>query len=1361
MRDLHVSTGLMDDRKFQDFIGFMQRYAKHLLFINTTEDNVNHTWENFFKNDILLLAANVATKDAEELRSIYKDLNKKFEQNKTIDNFTELVAFTFSGFEKINTWYKLSAGDNILRQSLATYIQSYLQKEFEIISVIIGQIRERIKGEFQSHELINKIEQIDETLAKMDPIWRQSKKDTLLSDIIFSGDTDQQKLTRASLVLDKTFNTVFHATEKIIKRCSDYFEAAIRLKQNRQDHYPHVALIIAFIKLYEYVKGDFNNIPQRLLDFYYREVLKIKEKEPVPDETFVVFELAKGFDTCEVKKGTQLSAGKDKQNKELIYETEKDIVINKAQVDSLKTILIEKDSQDKILHYYADTILPVNGQNGKVYRDIFGEKKKQAETTVGFAIASTQFYLAKSQRKITIVFELDEDIDASEFHTDIITLKLTGEKGWLSSDNPDDKISITSLNKINPKEIELIFSISIAQPSSIVAFDPKIHDGNFLTVHPVLQCLLKFPSQFEDSTNNTSVDTDEITQINTLQKIKVNNISITAEVGNIDAAMSFDGVKDLLLENHEAILDNKKPFYPFTVVPKIGSSFYIGCNDLYYKEIEKLSLNIEWMLPDNFSTYYEKYPPPYDANKFTASLNILIDKNWKKINDIPLVDADTSEPKFRSVKIDFTRIKYSETGEQNQEVLKFDTSKKDHTLKLKLNYPDFGHGVYPQLITSSVMEKATSKETSLEKVKKRLHGSFGIELPPDMDDRSGSLKVVVYDVLEMKRNDEEARNMIIKGLRDIIRQSIRLRETNDQNEDISAENANTEIVTDYNLVNRIFSWFGISKRIDRDKDTVSDVTKGLTKKTHVEFISLISGEVNNTINKTVVKIVDRILEARRAGNTEGSTIAAILNEEFKEANEILNDMIAKKIAIVLSTNEIPPPPYSPLINTISLSYLSTKKYESGDDQIFHITPFGTAEIDLSLSEENTLIHSNQIFPKSLINIANIELQGILFIGIKDILPKQNLSLLIRLAEGIRVKDSKPPDVSWFYSRNNEWVELKEDHLISDSTYGLQTTGVIEFSIPADANNKSTLFNEVLYWLCAGVKKETDAFPYLVDVKAQATIVRFKDSTGNSQHLKLPLEAEKIKTLIDDIPRIKKVSQPLSSFNGKAGENERDYYTRVSERLRHKSRAIANWDFERLVLEEFPSLYKVKCINNYVDGHFAVGHVTVVPIADLRNKNYAGSNILIPKINYIDLKKIEDFLHSKSSPFARIHAINPKLEHVLISCKVKFNAGVDKGFYLQKLNDDLIDFLTPWATGDMDAVSFSAKIFASSIINFIDRQSYVNYVADLVMQQYIENDKGERQFVTDSRQLTSLVETELTTDHSILVSAPKHEIDVAE
>ncbi len=54
----------------------------------------------------------------------------------------------------------------------------------------------------------------------------------------------------------------------------------------------------------------------------------IKEKNAVPDQAYIIFELAKGFDTCLVKKGTKLSAGKDKLNLELIYATDKDVVLN-------------------------------------------------------------------------------------------------------------------------------------------------------------------------------------------------------------------------------------------------------------------------------------------------------------------------------------------------------------------------------------------------------------------------------------------------------------------------------------------------------------------------------------------------------------------------------------------------------------------------------------------------------------------------------------------------------------------------------------------------------------------------------------------------------------------------------------------------------------------------------------------------------------------------------------------------------------------------------------------------------------------------------------------------------------------------
>src|SRR5205823_8633641 len=98
------------------------------------------------------------------------------------------------------------------------------------------------------------------------------------------------------------------------------------------------------------------------------------------------------------------------------------------------------------------------------------------------------------------------------------------------------------------------------------------------------------------------------------QKIQVSTAKIMVREGSVQSKISFDGVKDLVLENDESILDYKKPFYPFTAIPKVGSSFYIGCKDLFYKKIQDLSINIEWVLPDNFSSYYQRYFPPYDSN---------------------------------------------------------------------------------------------------------------------------------------------------------------------------------------------------------------------------------------------------------------------------------------------------------------------------------------------------------------------------------------------------------------------------------------------------------------------------------------------------------------------------------------------------------------------------------------------------------------------------------------------------------------------------------------------------------------------------------------------------------------------------
>jgi hypothetical protein len=1403
MQALHATDALMDNRNMQEMIAYMQRFAKNLLFINPDKDQVDfeESWEHYFNNDILFLIANVSTKNVDGLKKVYDNLSGFFNGDKTAQNFIELVEFIFSRFIKIDNWYKASFPDATLRQEFTLYILSYLQNELEITREImlyaLNQVNDR-----------KKIDAFRNALLNMDDIWNlQTKENIALREKIFAGRDDQEKLTNAAALLHKTFDTIYHATATIVNKCASYFEEAIRLKQEyHHDHNPHVALIITFLRLYTYAKSELNKVPERHLHFYYKDILKIRAKDAIPDQTFLIFELAKGFEAALIKKGTQVSAGKDKQNKELLYETEKEIVVNKAQVSSLHSIFIDRNDNQQVLNYYKKTFSLIIGKVTEASShaagmfQLFGDTKTVAADHIGFALSSTQLYLAKGERQVIITFDSPGAIEApgkpgdpvtEVFDTSIIKLLLTGEKGWIDSDLSKNEIRIDSLKRTSANTIQLDFTISIKQEQAIIAYNRKLHGGDFNTISPILQCMLKYPLA-QNKDQSPDIIKDQIDQVCLLQNLQVTGIRIMVHIGSIQPTPTFNGVRELVLENDESVLDNKKPFFPFKSVPKVGSSFFIGCKDFFYKDIKDIYINMEWVLPDNFRNYYQRYLSPYDINKFMASFSILKGKQWKKINNISLIEVNQNDPRFRSIKFSLKKLKQEEAALPGDEVSGFDDLRKNGTLRLKLNYPDFGHGVYPQLITSAVMEGARDKSSGVDYykiIRQQLNDSvISIKYPDDIRHRTGKLRVI-YDILEARTLVTNARTMMVHALSDIIRKynidNLVTRRPDDPNSETSDDDApGRMLVNDSNLIDRflgIFRKIGLVNKnlhYDKDEDELDEVADNVIKKVNrkadfimpsdEELVNLIINETESAINNAVSVVVDEVLALKKQGVIDPVVVGNMIENEFNQVNRVINDMIAKKIATHLSVNELPPPPYTPVISNLSVSYTSVKELSADDgDKFFHISPTGVLERGLLIpdikpspdGQEN--FATNYIFPNRLIN-ADINYKGMFFIGVSEVLPNQNLSLLFQLAEDPKGNDKKPPVIHWFYLQDNFWVKLSNDNIISDSTFGLQSTGIVEFSIPGTANNQSVLFGiESLNWICAAVENDTDAFPNLVDIKSQAVLVTFKDYKNSPLHLALPLEAEKIKTLVGDIPNIKKISQPVSSFNGKLEENDKEYYTRVSERLRHKSRAINNWDYERLVLEQFPSFYKVKCLNNYYNGDFAIGHVTIVPVADFRNKKFAGSNMLLPKINYLDLRNIEKYLAAKSSPFVKIHAVNPQLEHVLITCKVKFLSYVNKGFYLNQLNDDLVSFLTPWAGGNADTISFTAKVYASSIINFIDSQEYVDYVTDLVMEQYTEMDNGKNVFVLNSEQLTSLVETELNTGHSILVSSPKHKIDLVE
>lgn len=1395
----------LDDRKMQDLIGYAQRYSKNLLFVDTDTEQIDlkDSWETFFKNDhIVLLVAGIATKRVQELKDTYDALQLRFNRQQTHDTFSELLNFVFSRYKKISNWYYSIRPEYPLKADLILYIQSYLQHELESLREIVFYICDQGNSNYNHTDFLKEFygDNLQQTkhLLEKDDVWEISKKENIaLREQIFSGSSEEEKLVSASVALNKIFDAVFYATGNIIDNCKHYFEQTV---YQSQDHPPHIAFLIAFIKLYGYVQDELNKIPRRHLEYYYQDVLRIKAKEAVPDQAYVVFELAKGFDTYQLKKGAALTAGKDKTNADLVYETNEELVVNKAQVSSLQTIFVARNQQNQVLNYYKASLaeegpaLQAAPAATEASYVIFGEPNLYTIAEIGFGIASTQFYLEKGERKVTVSFQTTEALPVDQFDTGIVRLLLTGEKGWLNSDETASGITIQSLKGTAAQTIELSFTVAISQASAIVAFNSRVHAGNFDTPFPVLQCIIKYPvekpAEGEQALENWK---SSITQINILQQLTITAVTVSVQVGSFQAQASFDGIKDLLLENSEALLDSKKPFYPFTAVPKVGSQFYIGCKDLFYKKIQRLCVNLEWVLPNDFGFYYSKYLPPYDSNQFRTSLSILQGKHWRKLNEISIISKDADDPRYKVISIDPEKTTWDEAPAQAEnKVATFDNERKDGTLKLKLKYPDFGHGVYPQLITSAVMEKASSKSSSVDYykiIKKQLKDSvISIKLPSDMNQRNGSMRVRLYDILERVKDDNQAKTMITNGVSEMIKQfngSNLLVKKTAPSPASGDPDEGRRLVNDENLIERVLNFLKKVKIIDRrihydeDRQNADQVVDAVKDKINVkadfimpsdrELVNVIMFETNNAINRTIANVMDEVIALRANGMPDPATVAAMLQKEFDEANAVINDLIAHKIAVMLSANEIPPPPYTPLVNAISLSYSSVKKADSGHDRFFHITPTGVSEIDLfrapgEIVEDNTSASVASLFPQHIVKNKEVQtaVQGMLFIGIDQIKPGQNVTLLIRMAEGTKQNDKKPPVVNWWYLRNYTWVQLQADNLVSDTTYGFQTTGIVKISLPTDADNESPLFDtHRLFWLCAGVNTESDAFPKLSGINTQVVAVTFKDQGNDPGHLSLPLEAKQINGFSETVPQIKKAAQPVSSWGGSVKEAGEAYYTRVSERLRHKNRAISNWDYERLVLENFPALFKVKCLNNYYNGHFATGHITIVPIANLTNKNYEGSNLLIPKTSYTDLIKIEKFLQKKAPPFARIHAMNPKLDHVLIHCKVKLHSGVDRGFYLQQLNLDLIRFLTPWASGDQAELSFSTKIYSSSIINFIDRREYVEYVTDVVMEQYTQNDLGEKDFCTEEDELTSLVETQITTGHSILVSAPRHTIELVE
>ncbi len=451
----------------------------------------------------------------------------------------------------------------------------------------------------------------------------------------------------------------------------------------------------------------------------------------------------------------------------------------------------------------------------------------------------------------------------------------------------------------------------------------------------------------------------------------------------------------------------------------------------------------------------------------------------------------------------------------------------------------------------------------------------------------------------------------------------------------------------------------------------------------------------------------------------------------------------------------PPEPLTPSVKSLTIDYhtfcesdLSSKDQDAFDIRplrFFHVHPLGNCELDTFLDDDTSLRYAP---------VPQYASEGELYIGLVDAKPEETVSILFQVSDGSSDPFVARQTIEWYYlGKNNRWKKYDTNTLV-DATRDFTCSGIIKFTLASDMATAASLLEDERMWIRA-VIPATGGACRMLSIQAQAVQVQLTDAGKSGVSFSGVLPAGSISKLQVSRAEIKSIVQPYDSYSGKTAESDEQFNRRVSERLRHKDRAVSIWDYEHLLLQQFESLYKVKCLNHHfvgdADYELRPGCVTVVAIPDLNGKSAV--NPLRPYTPVGTITDMELFLKKRISPFVNLKVVNPVFEEIQLDFKVKFRTD-DNAYYHDVLTNDIEAFLTPWAFKEGSDISFGGSIRKSVLINFIEERSYVDYITCVKMYVW-----------KDGTKITADVdEATATTARSILVSfggnasEPKHKID---
>ncbi|MES2554629.1 MAG: baseplate J/gp47 family protein [Bacteroidota bacterium] len=1202
--------------------------------------------------------------------------------------------------------------------------------------------------------------------------------------------------------------------EKWLKELITYAENPEKFADNqemiRKFARPHLALFVTFLKLLGTVQQQMNGMSKRHLDYFYRQVLGLSERKPVPDVVNVIINLADDVQDYQLEKGTLLSAGRDSLGQELIYSIDEDTMINRSQVEEIRNVYTDQKVTGLREIREANGTEPDAGLMA-VMQMALGQpdpmdplplyKEKAASLTQlvtdlgkndSAAITYIQEQLMLKTEDFSLIMSLDNESDDENWDDAYALLekafqdKVTSNrqqllksiyvenatKGFLNmfkyalgSPNPNDDLPFYENEAVDTNRLQLIYeeltgkdagksadalayvnaSLFMSKPhyekileTYIISRDPK-RTVDWNLVYSLMEMA---QSDKQDFLPGLPQQTDYL-NIYTIKDARETAFTAPGEEGESSVRFKTFG--------------KQVPFVPNDQVSPAFIGLAIASPQFLLEEgLRTITMGVVFDNPSEGTTLKK-------LQKLTAPFAFYLSGSDEWIKAVPKSMVFGEKPIAPG---------------QPKACIRLDV-----TLELSVNEKSVTTPVEPA-VQPSISSGLPLLCVLLNNQEVPENTTIPYGLLKDLTVRSISVGITVSEIKKLNLQNDFSSLSYKKpfepfGTEPAIGDSLYMTHPELCTKQLDTLSLNFEwmnppsILPDYYATYKTLAALSpvlttepalITANADfKVKLSLFDKQAGIV----LQDLSLFEAADAKKLNSVKVDL-KKVLPAKAPGFVyEQRTPEEEPPQEIQDAERYwrfeLNapgfqdayySQLLTRQAMLDSkdTNKslVLNPPYVPKLKSLTAGYTASfaidlveTKNNSTDNRLYHLHPFGYKELPVKASTSTM----NLLLP-------DYSREGELYLGISGLEVPQSISVLVQMAEGSADPDIEQPDILWEYLTNDQWKVLPQGSFSKDTTNGLIDTGLIVINIPADATTGDTLLGTTQTWIRASVKNNCMAIADMVSIRTQSVQAIFVDNNNSEEHLLTLLAPDSIKAPVDPVPEIKNIQQPYTSSKGKPAEQDIYFYNRVSERLRHKNRAVTMWDYERLVLDHFPEIHKVKCVpGEFLIGSESYGNVDIIVIPDIMGK--LPFNPFQPKVPSDSIWHIQRYIDQRKPAYANVKVKNASFLQVKARFAVKFKDTSNMGFFTQELNESLKRYLSPWAYDEGADIVLGGKIYANMIVNFLAEQPYVDYVAGLKLFQ---SDDGinftESKFLNKGENVVQADKPDI-----ILVSAQQHEIDI--